>query len=93
MQMFRWSTEEWVPEGHWGQSFRILKESKLILNQYKLNVKWHGARLSAAAPKLSHVVDGEPISSANAPGEQVGMHSIKKTPKMLHKQAELHYWK
>jgi len=39
MQMFRGSTEERVPEGHWEQSFRILKESKLILNQHKLNVK------------------------------------------------------
>lgn len=60
MQMFRWSTEEQVPEGHRGQSFRILKESKLILNQHKLNVKQHGARLSAAGSKLSHTAAREP---------------------------------
>ena len=69
MQVFRRSIEQRVPEGHRGQSFRILKENKLILNQHKLNVKWHGARLSAAAPKLSHTAAGEPPSSANAPGE------------------------
>lgn len=78
MQMFRRSTEEQVPKGHQGQTFRILKERKLILNQHRLNVKWHGARLSAAAPKLSHTAAGEPTSSANAPGEQTGMGPTKK---------------
>lgn len=78
MQMFRQSIEEGVPEGHRGQSFRILKEGKLILNQHKLNVKWHGARLSAAAPKLSHTTAGEPTSSANEPGERAGVGPTKK---------------
>lgn len=78
MQMFIQSTEEQVPKGHRGQSFRILKQSKLILNQHKLNVKWHGAGLSAAVPKLSHTAAGEPTSSANAPGERAGMGPTKK---------------
>lgn len=69
MQMFRRSTEERVPEGHWGQSFRILKDSNLILNQHKLNVKWHGASLSAAAAKLSYTSARQPTSSVNAPRE------------------------
>lgn len=29
-QVCRWNTEEQVPERHWGQSFRILKESTVI---------------------------------------------------------------
>lgn len=92
MQVFRRSTEEQVPEGHRGQSFRILKERKLILNQHRLNVKWHGARLSAAVPKLPRTAAGEPTSSANAPGEQAGMGPTK-IANPLHKQAELRNWK
>lgn len=69
MQMLRWNTEEQVPERHWEQSFRILEESNLMLNQHQVHVKWHWAALSDEAPKLYHTAASELTSSANTLGE------------------------
>lgn len=81
LQMFRLSTEGQLPQGHWGQSFPILKESKLILNQCKQNVKWHRARLSPAVPKLSHITVRDLKTSAkqlvNKPEWVTHTHKIK----------------
>lgn len=66
--MLWWNTEEQVPERHWGQSFTILEESNLILNQLQLHVEWHWAGHSDEAPKLSHSAASELTSSANTLG-------------------------
>lgn len=56
-------------KGTGGQSFRILKESNLMLNQHQLHMKWHWAGLSDEALELSPTAASELTSSANTHGE------------------------